>query len=305
MTLNQLRFAAAVARTGSFTTAANECFVTQPSLSNAVAQLEDELGQRLFVRTTRKVSLTPFGEQILPEIERVLKAQKDLEEKAKAFLSPRRPIIRVGVSPLLNTEFLSVLFEPFRSQNPAFELVLREMNMTDLTQLLDAGLLDFVLGVSGLDDSGKEHAFLYQEPLLYLHKGGGAKGGAGPAVRLSDIADETFVMVPNTCGLARTVRGLFRSHKKSLKEYSGEAMSYQVLEQWTTLGIGSAIVPESKIIDRQAFAAKILDKKGMEILLKYEAMWKKESEKIKHLKDFAVYLKRVVPALGSGIAKKG
>ncbi|QJE94306.1 LysR family transcriptional regulator [Luteolibacter luteus] len=303
MTLSQLRFAAAVARAGSFTTAAAECFATQPSLSNAVAQLEDELGEKLFVRTTRKVGLTPFGEQMLPEILRILRAQEDLEEKAKAFLSPPRPIIRIGVSPLLGTEFLSLLFEPFRDQHKALEIVLREMNMSELGQMLEAGQLDFVLGVAGSGEGKLESTFLYQEPLLYLQKGGPASRASGKAVRLAEIADETFVMVPDTCGLAKTVRSLFRSHRKTLKEYSGEAMSYRVLEQWTALGIGSAIVPESKLIGKRSGSARILDKKGAEVSISYEATWKKESEKIKHIKDFATYLKKVVPALGSGMAK--
>ena len=61
MNLSQLRFTAAVTFHGSFTAAASECCVPQPTLSNGIAQLEAELGERLLLRTTRKVSLTHFG----------------------------------------------------------------------------------------------------------------------------------------------------------------------------------------------------------------------------------------------------
>ena len=84
--LKQLRFAIAVADKGSFTEAASECFVTQPTLSNGIAQLEAELGDRLFVRTTRKVTLTTFGEQVMPYMAEVLRAQTTLElQPADAF----------------------------------------------------------------------------------------------------------------------------------------------------------------------------------------------------------------------------
>ena len=56
---------------------------------------------------------------------------------------------------------------------------------------------------------------------------------------MKDIAEETYVVVPDACGLARATRALFRSHRRNLCKYSGEAMSYQVLKQWAGLGIGA------------------------------------------------------------------
>ena len=138
MNLNQLRFACVLASTGSFTAAASACAVTQPTLSNAIAQLEEELGQKLFVRTTRKVSLTAFGAHILPDIQGVLSAQHALVQNAQAYLSPQKRLIRIGTSPLLDGRFLDILIEPFRTKYPAVELVLREMNMADLSSMLDA-----------------------------------------------------------------------------------------------------------------------------------------------------------------------
>ena len=100
MNLSQLRFAHALASAGSFTAAAAECFVTQPTLSNGIAQLEQELGGRLFARTTRKVALTPFGAHLLPYLAEVLRAQDTLALQAKAFLEPARQLLRIGTSPL-------------------------------------------------------------------------------------------------------------------------------------------------------------------------------------------------------------
>src|SRR5258706_9278016 len=106
MNLSQLRFASTVASTGSFTAAAAECCVTQPTLSNGIAQLENELGERLFVRTTRKVALTPFGVHVLPYINEVLSAQASLVHQTQAFLSPGKRLIRIGTSPLVSANLL-------------------------------------------------------------------------------------------------------------------------------------------------------------------------------------------------------
>src|SRR5258706_2594442 len=106
MSCSQLRCASTVASTGSSRAAAAECCVTQPTLSNGIAQLENELGERLFVRTARKVALTPFGVHVLPYINEVLSAQASLVHQTQAFLSPGKRLIRIGTSPLVSANLL-------------------------------------------------------------------------------------------------------------------------------------------------------------------------------------------------------
>lgn len=302
MNLAQLRFAQALAATGSFTAAATKCFVTQPTLSNGIAQLESELGERLFVRTTRTVALTPFGTHLLPCISEVLVAQTTLVLQARAFLKPERRLIRIGSSPLVSAQLLGLALEPFKRQNPDVDIVLREMNMADLYRMLDDGQLDFLFGVAGVPKGPLETTFLYREALLFIPCGIAWSGKPGArAVALKVIAQETFVMVPDACGLARATRALFRSHRRKLHEYPGEAMSYQVLEQWAGLGIGAAIMPQSKLSAQAVNAMLILDKAGREVSLTFEAAWKRRSDDSGPLRVFAKHLRDVVPAIAAGL----
>lgn len=302
MNLNQLRFASAVASTGSFTAAAAQCCVTQPTLSNGVAQLEGELGERLFVRTTRSVVLTPFGSRLLPYMAEVLRAQATLEHQAHALLHPESYLIRIGASPLVQPKLLALMMEPFRAQHPNVEIVLREMNMTDLYRMLDAGLLDFVVGVSGMRKGPWATTPLYQEPLLFVPRGATALGqGRKPSVELAEIASETYVMVPDACGLARATRALFRSHRRKLIAYSGEAMSYQVLEEWAALGIGAAILPRSKITAKGHAPCVIQDRSGQPVMIGFEAAWSRDAVGATHLREFARHLKTVVPRIVAGL----
>ncbi|MFZ6745545.1 LysR substrate-binding domain-containing protein [Undibacterium sp. JH2W] len=302
MNLNHLRFASALATSKSFTSAAAMCFVTQPTLSNGILQLEEELGERLFIRTTRTVSLTQFGEHVMPYINDVLSAKNTLSHQAQAFLQPKKRLIRIGTSPLISTKLMGLMIEPYRLKNPEVDIVLREMNMTDLAQMLDKGHLDFVFGVENLQKGPWMRAFLYNEPLLYIPQGGSIKNQIkSGTVRFKDIANQTYVMVPDACGLARATRALFRSHRRKLVEYSGEAMSYQVLEQWAKLGIGSAILPKSKVIASEDSTFEIADKSGETVLLTFEAIWPPISEATSHLKNFAYHLKKLVPEIMNGL----
>lgn len=304
MNLGQLQFAATVAEKKSFTGAAEQCHVTQPTLSNGIAQLEDELGGRLFVRTTRSVSLTPLGTHLIPYIREALAAQAAVLTEAQSFLNPEKRMIRIGTSPLVNSHSLGLMLEPFRREHPDVDLILREMNMADLYRMLSEGLLDYVFGVIDSHKEGWTGTFLYDEPLLYIPSGGGSHGKGMDSVSLKDIADETYVMVPDPCGLAGITRALFRSQRKTLHEYPGQAMSYQVLEDWATLKIGAAILPESKVIHNKNSARTIQGKGGEVVRISFEAVWPKVRAQAVHLKAFERHLRKTGPAILKGLIRR-
>jgi LysR family transcriptional regulator, hydrogen peroxide-inducible genes activator len=307
MNLSQLRFAKAVAATGSFTSAAAVCFVTQPTLSNGIAELERELGQRLFTRTTRKVALTEFGEHMLPAMAEVLNAQEALLARSKAYLNPEKRLIRIGTSPLISPVILKAIVEPFQRQNPNVDLIFRELNLDDLYKMLEEGSLDVVFGAVGVCSASRarrlERAPLYREPLYFIAPRSEWNGPTRKkSVNFDDISDETFVMVPDSCGLAQATRKLFRAHRRRINEYSGQALSYQVLEQWADLGIGSAVLPKSKVTSKADHALSITDKAGCPVTIEYEAVWLQGTAPAKHLAAFTKHLRKVVPTLVDGLA---
>jgi LysR family hydrogen peroxide-inducible transcriptional activator len=298
--LAQLSFVDAVASEGSFTLAAAQCHVTQPTLSNGIRQLEEELGGRLFERTTRSVRLTDLGQQLLPYVREVLNAQKMLLSQTQALLHPAQQLIRVGTSPLISSTLLGLMLEPFRRAHGEVDIVLREMNMTDLYRMLEAGLLDYTLGVVDAHKARWRAAPLYEEPLLFIPPGAAPLPGRRASVSVEDIANETFVMVPEACGLARTTRALFRRRRKKLLEYPGQAMGYRVLEEWAELKIGAAILPKSKVTSPHAYPIK--DKAGKEMTIAFEAVWLGAQERPPHLIAFERHLRHVVPGIVRGVA---
>ena len=115
--------------------------------------------------------------------------------------------------------------------------------------------------------------------------------GATSTIRFDEIAGDVFVMVPDACGLTRTVRNVFRSHRRALHEYPGEALSYQVLEQWAALGIGAAMLPLSKIASQVDRARHIIDKQGHHIQVEFEVLWNGTGAKSEPARQFISYLR--------------
>ena len=165
MNLNQLRFVKAAAEAGTFTAGAERCYVTQSTLSSGLAQLERELGERLFVRTTRSVSLTPFGKRLLPFIDDVLSAQARLIEAAESYLDPEAKQVRIGLCPLVDLARLDVFLGPFRQANRGVRIVLEQLAGVDPRSALEEGRFDFVLGPSEIRHPTLDRARLYDDVL--------------------------------------------------------------------------------------------------------------------------------------------
>lgn len=301
MNFQQLRYARAVYECGSFVDAAKKCAVTQPTLSNGLALLEADLGQPLFARTTRSVKLTEFGQLILPSILDVLNAQAALAAKAQSLTHPSRQILRIGVSPIMSIKMVQMIADTFSRMNPGIEIIFREINLSEMFRLLETSQLEFVFGP--IDPEARIPADwntiqFHKEPLLYV--GRGEAQSPNPFVRLSDISGETFIMVPDTCGLARVTRSIFRQNHFSLKEYAGEAMSYSVLQDWAQLGIGTAILPASKVSGGN-FPQIAAGLDGEAITIRYGVYWRVNSGKSSAVAQFAEHLHTASASIAAGL----
>lgn len=296
MNLVQLGYAKAVAETGSFSAAARDCGVSQPVVSNAVSDLETELGAKLFRRTTRRVEMTEFGRHILGSIEAVLHSVKDLEQQAGAFLHPQRTLLRAAFSPIIDSKRLMTLFEPFKQGRSDLEIIYKECSVEDLEARLESEKADVICGIRLRDTAGRGRCVLYQDILRFLPRGGLENYRGASSITPVDIAPETLILTVGTCGLAPATRELFRRNKLKLREYSGQALSYHVLQEWSQLGIGAAILPESRIAGN-AYAYPVIVSNRRPVMISYEAVWDQRASSTTQIKAFARYLKTAVAAL--------
>lgn len=297
LSLPTLRYVAQAARLGSFSAAARECDVSQPTVSNAIADLEDAIGARLFERSTRKLSLTPAGETLLPMIHAVLAAAVDLERQAESLKRPSRKLLRIGFSQLVGAQRLALLFEPFAKQNPEIEFIYKECSQGDMEGRLDANTIDIACGTRLARSKNRARQLLHVEPLRWVAPHG---KHAGDRISLREVARFRLVLTDGSCGLAPATRELFARARISIDEYPGHALSYAVLEEWADLGIGGAIIPASHV---RTMASSALEHNAEPIQLTYEAVWRKDLLVAQHAKAFAEYLRRVVPRIVKGSSR--
>lgn len=166
MEMHQLRYAVAVARSGNFSRAAEQCRVAQPSLSQQILKLEEELGERLFDRTKRETRLTPHGEIFLQRAIRILEevdAAKREAENAKQLFSGT---VTIGVIPTIAPYLLPGVTASFMKRFPGVEVVIHEETTARLLKLLHGYEVDFAVLSSPFDLKGLEVRPLLTEELL-------------------------------------------------------------------------------------------------------------------------------------------
>ena len=289
-----LRYAQAVARTGSFSAAAREYDVTQPALSNAIRRLEKILGARLFERNTRGARPTVFGATILPRIDAALAALDAITAEARHWRAGEPRPVRIGVSPLISADVVArahsaVAGLPGRGRG---SLVLREADLSELRTALDDDELDLIVVPAVLPLTRYRHRVIGSEPVVLVEPGAGDAAGpansaspadpaapASPAearaaaARIDDVACRTLLLVPDTCGLTTFTRDLLADRGLPLRAYSGEAASYRVLEDWAGMGLGSALLPRSKVTRADSSTRPVVDARGAAVTITYEAAW--------------------------------
>lgn len=116
MTLNQLEYFCAVCRYHSITRAADELFVSQPTISVALRNLENEFHLRLFNHGKNQISLTPEGEAFYQKAEQILNSCQDFQTEFSSLANSRRPL-KVGIPPMLSTVFFPHLMTEFQAKH--------------------------------------------------------------------------------------------------------------------------------------------------------------------------------------------
>ncbi len=166
MTLTELKYIVAVARERHFGRAAEACFVSQPTLSVAIKKLEEELGVQLFERGGSEVSITPVGEQIVEQAQRVLEQTSAIREIAEQGKDPLVGLLRVGVIYTIGPYLLPQLVRRMIEDAPKMPLLLQENFTVKLLELLRQGDIDIAILADPFADHGLITLGVYDEPFV-------------------------------------------------------------------------------------------------------------------------------------------
>jgi LysR family hydrogen peroxide-inducible transcriptional activator len=241
MEMHQLRYVVAVSRAGNFSRAAEQCHVSQPSLSQQILKLEEELGERLFDRMKREAKLTPHGEAFLPRAVRILEEVDAAKREASDAHSLLRGRLIVGVLPTLAPYLLPTVLVGFAEKFPGVEIVVQEDTTARLLKLAQAYEIDFALASRPIQDQRMEVKDLFTEELR-LALPPGHPLTRKRTVRLADLEKEPFIVMKEGHCLGDQVLSFCdrRDLKPTINFRSAQLETIQALVR---SGVGISLVP--------------------------------------------------------------
>jgi LysR family transcriptional regulator, transcription activator of glutamate synthase operon len=145
MELRQLRYLIALAEEGSFTRAAQSASIAQPALSRQIQKLEAELGVPLVDRTTRRVTITPAGQEVVATSRRVLGELDSLRHSLELTTNLLQGAVTIGVTQTPGPMNVPRLLATFSRQHSGVELIVREGLSVDLAEQLREDKLELAL----------------------------------------------------------------------------------------------------------------------------------------------------------------
>lgn len=160
MEIRVLRYFLTVAREGSITRAANFLHLTQPTLSRQLQDLEKELGQKLFIRGSHNISLTPEGMILRKRAEEIVDMVDKTESVFRSISDTVSGDIYIGGGESESMKYIAEVIKDMKEEYPAIKYHLYSGNAEDVTERLDKGLLDFGILIQPTDLSKYEYITL-------------------------------------------------------------------------------------------------------------------------------------------------
>lgn len=259
MTLVQLEYIVAVDTWRHFASAAEQCFVTQPTLSMQIRKLEEEFGINIFDRSKQPVVPTEAGKEIIEMARRVLAEKVQLEEVVEARKGKLAGELRIGIIPTLAPYLLPLFIQPFTKKYPTVRLVVHEMMTELIIARLREGKIDAGILVTPLQEAGiQEHILFYEELMAYVS-------------RKNEMYEKTYVLPqdidPNKLWLLEEGH-CFRSQIVNLCEltkmsressrFDYEAGSIETLRRMVEMNDGITIIPELATLDMPARQTQLI-----------------------------------------------
>lgn len=199
---HHLRYFWAVAKQGNLTRAAEQLRVSQSALSNQIKQLEGQLGQALFLRQGRSLSLTEAGRIALGYAEKIFSSGNELVATLRDGLEKERQVLRIGAVATLSRNFQKGFVRPLLSRTDV-ELVLQSGSLGELLTRLSAHTLDLVLSNRSVQTDA-ENAWRCQRVARQAVSLVGAPRGRGKPFRFpADMVDLPLIL-PSSASDIRT-----------------------------------------------------------------------------------------------------
>lgn len=240
-TLRQLQYVVAVADRRSFRRAAEDCRVAQPSLSTQVAEVEAQIGVRLFERDPRAVRPTAEGAAFVERARALLVAAAELRDQATSMRDPLRRTVRVGVIPTVGPYLLPDVGPALRKAHPHLGVLWTEEKTAVLLERLHGGELDGAILADGPELSDLATLPLGKDPFVFAAAKGHPLAHGKKPLEPSALDGERVLLLDD--GHCFRTQALSFCARAGAEEAGYRATSLQTLVQMAAAGDAVTLLP--------------------------------------------------------------
>jgi LysR family hydrogen peroxide-inducible transcriptional activator len=251
MTLTELRYVVAVARERHFGHAAETCFVSQPTLSVGIKKLEEELGVAIFERGSTEITLTPVGEQIVAQAERLLEDAAAIKTIAQQSSDPLMHPLRLGAIYTIGPYLLPQILPLLRKRAPAMQLIIQENYTSNLREQLKRGKLDLIIISLPFSEPGVVVQPVYDEP-FQLAMPADHDWAKQESIAPDSLTDETVLLLgAGHCFRDQVLRvcpQLAQGQTPNGMQQTLEGSSLETIRYMVASGVGMTILPTTACV---------------------------------------------------------
>lgn len=243
MTITQLTYVIAIAEHKNFTKAAENCFVTQPTLSTQIQKLEEELGVLIFDRSKKPIELTEVGRKIVQQARNIVNESdriQDIVDQQKGFIGGE---FRIGIIPTVMPTLLPMFLKTFIKKFPKVKLKIEELTTDEIIVRIKEGHLDVAIVATPLESENIKERVLYYEPFVaYIpehHRLSSKK-----TIEISDLEINDMLLLEDGHCFRDGIINLCKAFKDQNDDnFQLESGSIETLIQLSNEGLGMTLLP--------------------------------------------------------------
>ncbi len=241
MEIRQLQYLISAVKRGSIRAAAEEHFVTQPAVSIQLRKLEEELGEKLFLRGARGVVPTQTGAYFIRSADDILQRLDALRKAIQEIKGLQSGFLRIGAIDSAGVYVLPPVFRSFRNKHPGVEIRVTVSDTRGLIASLDAGEIELAIVTLPHPGEGFTEFPVYEDQMvLVAHSGHELARMKRPTLRA--VADAGLIMYPSQSTTRRLIERVFIEDEISPRAIM-EISSPEAMKRLTEAGLGASILP--------------------------------------------------------------
>ncbi|UTV29487.1 LysR family transcriptional regulator [Photobacterium atrarenae] len=257
MDFNQVRYFLALANTLNFTRAAEQCYVSQPALTQAIKRLETELGGELFLRDGRHTRITALGQSLRGHFEQIDHTRHLVRATARAVTSGEIAELNIGVMCTIGPWLITEMLDTFQAQHPMISITLHDVTPASIPPLLLSGAIDGALCARhGSPHSQLRYISLFEERMVVAFPPGHEFSNRA-AVPLRAIARQRYVDRLH-CEFRQEILQFHEAHDIQ-QDVAFRSQREDWIQSMVLDGVGVSVMPQFSLLHTKLEHRPIID----------------------------------------------